>query len=216
MSPDFSFFPRLAPLVARLRAMLDDVGSPSRVVLGLVGAPGSGKSTLAQALAQDLEAAGLLAGTMPMDGFHMSNAVLDRLGRHGRKGAPDTFDVAGYVSLLDRIRAGGCPDVLCPVYRRDLHEPVAAGSLVSGPGVVVTEGNYLALDTGGWEEVRSRVDLLIGLEVPMEELVRRLVARHEAFGRDRVEAGHWVRTVDVPNARLVAASLTRCDERWTV
>lgn len=215
MSADFSFLPRLASLVDCLRAMLDGAGTTSRLVLGLVGAPGAGKSTLAQMLAHELETAGLLAGTVPMDGFHMSNAVLERLGRRERKGAPDTFDVAGYVSLLDRVRAGDCPDVLCPVYRRDLHEPVAAGSLVSGPGVVVTEGNYLALDTGGWEEVRSRVDLLIGLEVPMEELVRRLVARHENFGRDRVAACHWVRTVDVPNARLVAASLSRCDERWT-
>lgn len=152
-----------------------------------------------------------------MDGFHMSNAVLDRLGRHGRKGAPDTFDVAGYLVILDRIRRTG-PDgpaeVLAPVYRRDLHEPVAAGTRVQGRGVVVTEGNYLALDSGGWEGVRERIDLLIMLEVPEHHLITRLIRRHKSFGRTHADAAHWVRAVDVPNSRLVAACAGRCDEVW--
>ncbi|MDU0349292.1 phosphoribulokinase [Actinomyces sp. MRS3W] len=187
-----------------------------RVVVGLTGAPGAGKSTLAASLEEQLRDRGLLAGAVPMDGFHMSNAVLDALGRHGRKGAPDTFDTAGYLVTLDRVRAQGCPDVLAPIYRRDLHEPVAAGTLVRGPGVVVTEGNYLALDSGGWEEVRTRIDVLVFLEVPEAELITRLVARHRDFGRSAADAGHWVRTVDVPNARLVAACAPRCDEVWRV
>nr|WP_233188069.1 phosphoribulokinase [Actinomyces qiguomingii] len=186
----------------------------SRVIVGLTGAPGSGKSTLAAALQTHLGRRGLLAGIVPMDGFHMSNAVLDQLGRHGRKGAPDTFDVAGYLSVLDRVRSAQCPDVLAPVYRRDLHEPVAAGTLVHGPGVVVTEGNYLALDRGDWEDVRARIDLLVLIDVPEDELVRRLVARHQDFGRSAADAAHWVRTVDMPNAHLVAACAHRCDEVW--
>ena len=185
-----------------------------RAVVGITGAPGAGKSTLAAELETALRRRGLLAGSVPMDGFHFSNAVLDELGRHQRKGAPDTFDVDGYLTTLDRVRADGAPRVLVPVYRRDLHEPVAAGSIVSGPGVVVTEGNYLALETRGWGAARERIDLLIHIDVPEDVLVLRLINRHEDFGKNPIAAGHWVRTVDLPNARLIATSVHRCDEVW--
>jgi len=97
-----------------------------------------------------------------------------------------------------------------------LHEPVAAGTRVAGRGVVVTEGNYLALNSLGWEGARERIDLLIMVEVDEAELIRRLVARHMSFGRHRAEAGHWVRAVDLPNARLVADCANRCDEVWRI
>ena len=191
-----------------------------RAVVGITGAPGAGKSTLTAELEAALRRKSLLAGSAPMDGFHFSNAVLDELGRHQRKGAPDTFDVAGYLAILDRVRRTG-PDgepreVLAPVYRRDLHEPVAAGTRVTGRGIVVTEGNYLALDSLGWEGARERIDLLVMLEVDEEELIRRLVTRHMSFGRHRADAGHWVRAVDLPNARLVSACRDRCDEVWRI
>lgn len=204
--------PLINSLVDRLAAQLAQEGAPARLVVGLTGAPGSGKSTLAGSLCTALAGRRALAGFVPMDGFHMSNAVLDELGRRGRKGAPDTFDVEGYLAVLDRVRAGA--EVLVPVYRRELHEPVAAGARVAGPGVVVTEGNYLALDAHGWRGARGRIDLLLMLDVAQDELIRRLIARHEAFGRSRAKAAHWVRTVDVPNAALVAASAERCDEVW--
>ena len=191
-----------------------------RAVVGITGAPGAGKSTLAAELETALRRRGLLAGSVPMDGFHFSNAVLDELGRHQRKGATDTFDVAGYLAVLDRVRQaapeGEPREVLAPVYRRDLHEPVAAGTRVAGRGIVVTEGNYLALNSLGWEGARERIDLLIMVEVDEAELIRRLVARHMSFGRHRADAGHWVRAVDLPNARLVADCANRCDEVWRI
>ena len=208
----------VAGLVERLTVRLTADGAPPRLVVGLTGAPGSGKSTLAERVETELAARGLLAGCVPMDGFHMSNAVLAELDRHGRKGAPDTFDVAGYLAALDRVGGldeFGLPaEVLVPVYRRDLHEPVAAGARVAGSGVVLTEGNYLALESGGWEGARARIDLLVMLDIAQDELIRRLIARHKGFGRSHVAAAHWVRAVDVPNARLVAASADRCDEIW--
>lgn len=201
-------------LVDQLRQRLAADDAPERLVVGLVGAPGSGKSTIAAELEDQLKEAGIFAGLVAMDGFHLSNAVLEELGRGNRKGAPDTFDVEGYLTTLDRVRADGAPQVLVPVYRRDMHESVAAGSIVSGTGVVVTEGNYLSLETRGWGAVRERIDLLIHIDVPEEVLVLRLINRHEDFGKNPIAAGHWVRTVDLPNARLIATSVHRCDEVW--
>ena len=121
-----------AGLIERLTTRLTADGAPPRLVVGLTGAPGSGKSTLSERIETELVARGLLAGCVPMDGFHMSNAVLTELNRHGRKGALDTFDVTGYLAALDRVRGldeFSLPaEVLVPVYRRDLHEPVAAGT----------------------------------------------------------------------------------------
>ena len=207
---------RLADSAVRLTKQAES----GRAVVGITGAPGAGKSTLAAELETALRRRGLLAGSVPMDGFHFSNAVLDELGRHQRKGAPDTFDVAGYLAVLDRVRRTG-PDgepreVLAPVYRRDLHEPVAAGTRIASRGIVVTEGNYLALNSLGWEGARERIDLLVMVEVDEAELIRRLVARHMSFGRDRADAGHWVRAVDLPNAQLVADCANRCDEIWRI
>ena len=91
---------------------------------------------------------------------------------------------------------------------------MSAGGVVSGTGVVVTEGNYLALETRGWGAVRERIDLLIHIDVPEEVLVVRHINRHEDFGKNALDAGHWVRTVDLPNARLIATSVHRCDEVW--
>ena len=201
-------------LVDQLTQRLTADGAPERLLVGLVGAPGSGKSTIAEQLKTGLKAAGVFAGLVAMDGFHLSNAVLDELGRRNRKGAPDTFDVEGYLATLDRVRADGAPQVFAPAYRRDMHESVAAGSIVSGTGVVVTEGNYLALETRGWGAARERIDLLIHIDVPEEVLVLRLINRHEEFGKNPLAAGHWVRTVDLPNARLIATSVHRCDEVW--
>ena len=201
-------------LVDQLAQRLEADAAPERLVVGLVGAPGSGKSTIASELRTRLKEADLFAGLVAMDGFHLSDAVLDELDRHDRKGAPDTFDIDGYLAILDRVRTDGARRVLVPVYRRDLHEPVAAGGIVSGPGIVVTEGNYLALETRGWGAVRERIDLLIHIDVPEDVLMTRLISRHEKFGKSPLDAGHWVRTVDLPNARLIATSVHRCDEVW--
>ncbi|WP_251838794.1 nucleoside/nucleotide kinase family protein [Oceanitalea stevensii] len=197
----------LPELVERAPALLDD-GAPRRL-LGLAGPPGAGKSTLAAGLVAALAPR---AALVPMDGFHLSNAVLHALGRRGRKGAPDTFDAAGYAHLLRRLRAPAEGTVYAPDFDRELDEPVAAAVAVPPQtGLVVTEGNYLLLDDGAWPDARSCLDAVWYVDLPDEERRRRLRARHERHGMDPAAAAAWTEGTDEPNAALVRAVRDRAD-----
>ncbi|OKJ03969.1 pantothenate kinase [Streptomyces sp. CB01249] len=181
-----------------------------RRVLGIAGPPGAGKSTLAEHIA---DALGPLAVVVPMDGFHLAGAELVRLGRTGRKGAPDTFDAAGYVALLLRLRAPEPGTVVyAPAFDRSLEEPVA-GAIPVPPEVplVVTEGNYLLYDEGPWAPVRGLLDEAWYLDPADAVRVPRLVARHVRYGKARADAERWVARSDEANARLVAAGRDRAD-----
>ncbi|MFI1830795.1 nucleoside/nucleotide kinase family protein [Streptomyces sp. NPDC020412] len=188
----------------------DLVAGGGRRILGIAGAPGAGKSTLARELVDALAGDAVL---VPMDGFHLAQAELERLGRTHRKGAPDTFDVEGYLALLARLRspAPGVT-VYAPSFDRDLEEPVA-GSIAVPPDVplVVTEGNYLLHDDGPWARVRPLLDEVWYLELDRDVRVRRLVERHVAHGKERAAAERWVARSDEANARLVAPGRHRAD-----
>ncbi|MEU6865560.1 nucleoside/nucleotide kinase family protein [Streptomyces sp. NPDC046876] len=182
-----------------------------RRILGIAGAPGAGKSTLAGHLARVLGPE--RAVVVPMDGFHLAQAELVRLGRADRKGAPDTFDAAGYAALLRRLREPAAGEVVyAPAFDRSLEEPVA-GSIPVGPDVplVITEGNYLLHEAGPWAAVGPLLDEVWFL-APDEGLrVRRLVDRHVRHGKERGYAQAWVSRSDEANARLIAPGRTRAD-----
>ena len=200
--------PSLPPESAtRLQALM---AGGQRRLLGLVGAPGAGKSTLAAALLQAVGAD--RAQVVPMDGFHLANVELQRLGRAGRKGAPDTFDSAGYVALLQRLREQR-PDgdiVYAPEFRREIEEPVAGAiAVLPSTQLVITEGNYLLHDVGPWAGAAAMLDEVWYVDIDDALREERLVRRHEQFGRSAEEARAWVASTDAPNARLIAATRVR-------
>ncbi|MFF9323409.1 nucleoside/nucleotide kinase family protein [Streptomyces sp. NPDC014776] len=198
-------------LLTRARALVRGPGS--RAVLGIAGSPGAGKTTLAERLTRALNDTGEpWAVQVPMDGFHLADAELDRLGRRDRKGAPDTFDAAGYAALLRRLREETGDVVYAPGFERVLEQPLA-GAIPVPPAarLVVTEGNYLLLETGAWARVRAALDEVWFCELPEEERLRRLIARHEEFGKAHDEAVAWVHRSDQRNAELVATTRERAD-----
>ncbi|RZM04355.1 MAG: nucleoside/nucleotide kinase family protein [Variovorax sp.] len=198
--------PVLGPhALARVGDLLQD---GRRKLLGLAGAPGAGKSTLALALQQAFPG---ISQVVPMDGFHLANVELRRLGRAGRKGAPDTFDSAGYVALLARMRDATPNEIVyAPEFRREIEEPIAGAiAVLPETRLVITEGNYLLLDHGGWEDVAALLDDVWYVDVDDSLRTDRLTRRHEQFGRSRQDAVDWVAGTDEPNARLVAATRAR-------
>ncbi|SHM93431.1 nucleoside/nucleotide kinase family protein [Cryptosporangium aurantiacum] len=192
-----------ADLLAHARAL----ASGPRRILGLTGAPGAGKSTLAAALVEALAPNAVL---VPMDGFHLANAELLRLGRRDRKGAVDTFDAAGYVALLRRLRDPADGLVYAPHFAREIEEPIACAIPVpAAVPLVVTEGNYLLVDDGPWAAVRELLDEAWYVEVTEDVRLERLVARHVAFGKDPEAAWAWSHGTDQRNAEVVAATRDR-------
>ncbi|MEU1706979.1 nucleoside/nucleotide kinase family protein [Streptomyces sp. NPDC005706] len=197
-------------LLDRARALTRD---GRRAVLGVTGGPGSGKTTLAEHLVRALNAGGPpWVAHVPMDGFHLADAELDQLGRRDRKGAPDTFDAAGYAALLRRLREETGEVVYAPGFERVLEQPVA-GSIPVPPSarLVVTEGNYLLLSEGSWARVRPCLDEVWFCEIDEEERIRRLVARHVEFGKEHGAAMAWVLGTDQRNADLIATTRDRAD-----
>jgi pantothenate kinase len=186
-------------VVERARALADAGG---RRILGIAGAPGAGKSTVAELVVGALGDAARLVG---MDGFHLAQSELVRLGRRDRMGAPDTFDAAGYAALLRRLRAGE-PLVYAPEFRRPIEEPFAGAIAVPADvPLVVTEGNYLLL----WDEIPPLLDEAWYVETDETLRLERLVARHVEFGKTPEAAREWVMRSDERNAELIAPTRAR-------
>jgi pantothenate kinase len=201
----------LATLADDARRLVPPGGGRTRAVLGLAGPPGAGKSTLARALRGAL--GGEVAAYVPLDGFHLSNAQLDRLGLRARKGSEPSFDVWGYEALLRRLHDDGAREVYVPDFDRTLDEPVAARHRVPpGTRLIITEGNYLACDLPGWREARALMAEVWYVDAPDAVRDARLIARHTTGGfRTPAAARAWVDSNDAPNAELVKASRGRCD-----
>ena len=180
---------------------------PGRFITALAGPPGAGKSTLAASL---VAALGAGARAVPMDGFHYDDAVLDARGLRARKGAPETFDAAGFIHLMRRLRTG--EEVAIPIFDRTMELSRAGADVVTAADrLLVVEGNYLLLDEAPWRDLAALFDLTVWIDVSEAELDRRLVDRWAHFGRDPVEARAWIDGNDMPNIRRVTRGSRAAD-----
>jgi pantothenate kinase len=215
----------LTELCGRIDALVEQ-RQGRRVIVGIAGLPGAGKTSLAEALVSallqwsadwtvhrtdrvadpDRPWIGSHVAHVPMDGFHLADVELDRLGRRARKGAPDTFDTAGYGSLLERLRKSD-DDVWAPAFDRAIEQPIAGSiPVLKHTRVVITEGNYLLLDDPVWARVRANIDTVWFYDLDENVRRERLINRHIQFGKSPADAVAWVDDVDERNAELIRAT----------
>jgi pantothenate kinase len=195
-------------LLARAESLLLRRG---RCLLGIAGAPGAGKSTISEWLLEHmLTTHPRQVALVPMDGYHLAQSLLEYRGLEHCKGAPDTFDGAGYVALLRRLRSETSREIFAPAFRREANDSIA-GAIAVPPEtrLIITEGNYLLLDEAPWNEVASLLDETWFVELEQDERLRRLTARHLKFDKDATIAEWRATGNDERNARLVAAGSLR-------
>lgn len=198
----------LDQVVNRVNTLLKN--NQNRIILAIVGKPGAGKSTLSGHIMENLEQD--TAVVVPMDGFHLSNQQLDQLKRRDRKGAIDTFDVIGYLSLLERIKINQDSELYFPIFYREIEESFAAAGVVKPKHkLVITEGNYLLNSIDPWGKLKSLFTETWYVDLPEEIRLDRLIKRHQSFGRSLKDATDWAKGTDQRNADLIGEFAEKAD-----
>ena len=159
---------------------------PRRIVAGVCGFPASGKTTMAK------QVVGLLndhyghgyAAHLPMDGFHYSNARLERDGLDKIKGDISTYNVDGLIKKLGEIRRHEHSAISAPDYVRELHEVREGAIEISADArAIVVEGIYIGYTIGTWSKVRALLDTLFYLDIGADVCAERIITRNRAAGR---------------------------------
>ena len=201
----------MSDLASLVSAIVEKSAEASRFMVAITGAPGSGKSTLAHNLRGELEGLGQSAIIVPMDGFHFDDSVLNARGHRPRKGAPFTFDAAGFEVILKRIRVSA-PGVAIPVFDRTMELARAGADMVEAETrIILVEGNYLLLREAPWSRLKTLFDLTVFIDVPRAELQRRLVQRWLDHGFDLEYAHNWIASNDLLNIDTVIGGSAAAD-----
>ena len=183
-----------------------------RILVAVAGPPASGKSTLAHKLSVGIREAGRSAAVVPMDGFHFDDAILKDHGDLDRKGAPWTFDVGGFATLVERLSTNADDVIYVPVFDRALELSRASGRAIpSTVEVLLVEGNYLLLDEPEWTKAAQHYGLTVMLDVDLVTLEERLLDRWTGFGLSRDAAQTRAAENDLPNGTLVLTKSRRAD-----
>lgn len=195
-------------LFEQIQSLLD--GERPRTLVGIVGKPGAGKSTVVEEISKKFGSK--LVSIIPMDGFHLSNEELISLGRRDRKGAPDTFDVEGFTSLIKKVRIDFNIDHKFPIFHREIEASIADEGMVPKESkVVVIEGNYLFSEDHNWSGIFPLLDHTWFIEIDDEVRIKRLIARHIRYGKTPEEAEAWSRGSDETNARFIGLTAHRAE-----
>ncbi|MFB7143721.1 nucleoside triphosphate hydrolase [Agrobacterium deltaense] len=204
-------------MTLKLETIAEDVlrraEGKSRFIVAIAGPPGAGKSTLADALCDALLARGETAAVLPMDGFHMDNGILKERGLLPRKGAPETFDVRGFLDIVSAVRKGG-QEVLVPVFDRSREIAIAsARAIAPETRFILAEGNYLLLDEAPWTTLSKSFDLTIFVGPSVDVLEERLRKRWQGYGLDEAAIHAKLFENDLPNGKRVIENARPADIR---
>jgi len=169
-----------------------------RELIAIAGPPGSGKTTLAKTLADRLAHCSYLS----MDGFHLDNPILIQKGLRERKGAPETFDVSGFMHLLQRLQKK--EEVYVPYFDRQTERTInCAYPIPNHHDLVIVEGNYLLLDEPVWRDLDDYWDLAVFVQIDLDIIRARLQQRWAVQGFSEEQATYWIELNDIPNAERV-------------
>lgn len=204
-------------MTLKLETIAEDVlrraEGKSRFIVAIAGPPGAGKSTLADALCDALLARGEMAAVLPMDGFHMDNGILEERGLLPRKGAPETFDVRGFLDIVSAVRKGG-QEVLVPVFDRSREIAIAsARAIAPDTRLILAEGNYLLLNEAPWTTLAGSFDLTIFVGPSVAVLEERLRNRWHGYGLDATQIHAKLFENDLPNGKRVIENVRPADIR---
>ena len=174
-----------------------------RYIVAIAGPPGAGKSTFAQALLLLLKEKSIQAKIISMDGFHLDNSILADRNLLDRKGAPATFDTAGFIHLMNRL-TNFEDDVVIPEFDRNKDLSIAGSSIISTKDkVLIVEGNYLLIEEEPWTKLKKTWDQTIFINPGIDTLEQRLLNRWLRHGLDTQGAKKRTLNNDLPNARYV-------------